>query len=110
MKSLTKCSFIPVQQSIMDRSNLNLEELEEFRQFSEEIDYVRSAHRMEPYDDTLPDGGPLLARKQGKFLQVANFHQFGLMKAAFNRQLEKHRILTLDLEGVGERVCTMCSV
>ena len=85
-------------------------ELEEFHQFSQELDYIRSAHKLEPYDNAIPDGGPLLASKLGKYLQVGNFHQFGLMKAAFNRQLEKHRILTLDLEGVGERVCTMCSV
>ena len=74
----------------MDRSNLNLEELEELHQFAQDLDYIRSAHKLEPYDHAIPDGGPLLARKQGKYLQVGNFLQFGLMKAAFNRQLEKH--------------------
>ena len=75
----------------------------ELEEFSLELDHIRSAHKLEqPYDNPIPDGGQLLARKQGKFLQVGNFHQFGLMRAAFNRQLEMHRILTLDLEGVDE--------
>ena len=37
-------------------------------------------------------GGQLVAKKQGKYLQVGNFHQFGRMKTTFNHQLERSYI------------------